>query len=132
MQGTLVVEAQAEKITVGKQDTVRQQDPVAIRKSLPYVAVMLCSVLYMLPFMRLPIRSLDEGTVLHGAVRVLEGQVPFRDFFEVMGPGTFYWLALFFKALGANWLVTRVSLTLSIVLTTVLVYFLGRHLGTVF
>jgi len=33
-----------------------------------------------------------------------------------MGPGTFYWLALWFKALGTSWLTTRVA-----VLTTALV-----------
>jgi len=130
MKTDVIVEAQ--NVTIPGKGIGRRHAAVAVRKWLPYAAVALGSALYLIPFMRLPIRSLDEGTFLHGAVRVLEGQVPFRDFFEVMGPGTFYWLALFFKALGANWLATRVSLTLSIILTTVLVYFLGRHLGTVF
>lgn len=38
----------------------------------------------------------DEGSLVYGAVRIVHGQVFARDFFEVIGPGTFYWLAMFF------------------------------------
>ena len=37
-----------------------------------------------------------EGSVDYAAVRIIHGQVFARDFFEVMGPGTPYWLAAFF------------------------------------
>jgi len=50
--------------------------------------------------MRILMHGPDEGTLIYGAQRVAEGQVPFRDFFEAMGPGTFYWEALFFKLFG--------------------------------
>lgn len=78
--------------------------------------------------MRVLMPGTDEGTLVYGAVRVLEGQVPFRDFFEVMGPGTFYWLALVFKILGTTWLATRVSLMVTSVATILLMYFLARRL----
>ena len=45
-----------------------------------------------------------------GAVRILHGQVFARDFFEVMGPGTFYLLAAFFKLFGATFLAVRIWL----------------------
>jgi hypothetical protein len=70
----------------------------------------------------------DEGTLINGAVRVAEGQLPFRDFFEVMGPGTFYWLALFFKLLGTTWLATRICLLFTTLGTTVLIFYLARRL----
>ena len=44
----------------------------------------------------------DEGLLVSGAVRIVHGQVFARDFFEVVGPGTFYWLALFFKLFGVT------------------------------
>ncbi|MGI8958285.1 MAG: ArnT family glycosyltransferase [Bryobacteraceae bacterium] len=69
----------------------------------------------------------DEGTIVYGAQRVLEGQVPYRDFVEMMGPGSFYWLALFFKLFGLGWQVTRLYLLLTGVATALLVYSITRR-----
>lgn len=57
--------------------------------------------------MRLASRIGDEAISLEGARRVLEGQLPGRDFFEAVGPGEFYWQALFFKLFGTNIAVSR-------------------------
>src|SRR3954453_11399734 len=73
----------------------------------------LCACLYILPFMRLYMLGTDEGTLDYGAVRVVQGQVFARDFFEVIGPGTFYWLAAFFKLFGVSFLATRICLFLT-------------------
>ncbi len=100
-----------------------------LAKSRRYVAVAACTILYLYPFMRFLSGGADEGTLINGAVRVIEGQLPYRDFFEVMGPGTFYWLAGFFKLLGTTWVATRVSLMLTAVLTTALMYLLSRRLN---
>jgi Dolichyl-phosphate-mannose-protein mannosyltransferase len=101
---------------------------MSLRKWHPYLVLAFCSILYLYPFTRVFLWVGDQGTLLYGAVRVTEGQVPFRDFFEVMGPGTFYWLALFFKIFGTTCLATRIWLMLNTVLTTILVYFLTRRL----
>ncbi|MFL6351608.1 MAG: glycosyltransferase family 39 protein [Bryobacteraceae bacterium] len=69
----------------------------------------------------------DEGTIVYGAQRVLEGQVPYRDFLEMIGPGSFYWLALFFKLFGLGWQVTRFYLLLTGAATALLIYFITRH-----
>jgi hypothetical protein len=78
--------------------------------------------------MRLLIHGPDEGGLIYGAERVAEGQVPFRDFFEVAGPGTFYWLAFFFKLFGTTWVATRISLLLTCLGTIVLMFHLSRRL----
>jgi hypothetical protein len=78
--------------------------------------------------MRVLLLGGDEGTFLTGAVRVAEGQIPFRDFFEAPGPGSFYWLALFFKLFGTSFLTARISLALTTVCTALLMYFLTRRL----
>ncbi len=44
--------------------------------------------------------TFDEGIYVDGARRILAGQVPYRDFFIVMGPGTFWLQALALRALG--------------------------------
>jgi hypothetical protein len=103
-----------------------------LRRALPYLLVAAGSALYLYPFMRLLMHGPDEGTLIYGAERVVEGEVPFRDFFEAMGPGTFYWLALFFKLFGTTWLATRISLFLTTASTILLMYYLGRRLRTGF
>jgi hypothetical protein len=66
--------------------------------------------LYLSLFLRSVWRIGDEGLLVHGAQRVTSGQIPFKDFFEVIGPGAFYWLALWFKVLGVSWLTSRLAI----------------------
>src|SRR5947209_6381037 len=93
-----------------------------------YFLFALCASLYILPFMRLYMLGTDEGTLDYGAVRVIHGQVFARDFFEVIGPGTFYWLAAFFKLFGVSFLATRICLFLTSFGTAFLMYFLSRRI----
>jgi 4-amino-4-deoxy-L-arabinose transferase-like glycosyltransferase len=87
----------------------------------------LCAALYLLPFLRLIFIGSDEGTLVDGAVRILHGQVFARDFFEVMGPGTFYILVALFKLFGATFLVARTWLFVTSLGTLLAMYFLTRR-----
>jgi hypothetical protein len=87
-----------------------------------------CSAMYSLPFLHLLSHNGDEGTMLVHAVRVSEGQLPFRDFFDLLGPGTFYALALFFRLFGVTWLTTRIYVLLVTTGIVVLLLFLARRL----
>jgi hypothetical protein len=49
----------------------------------------------------------DEGIVLLGADRVLRGDVPYRDFWTLYGPATFYLPAAVFRLFGETVLVER-------------------------
>lgn len=62
------------------------------------------------------------------AVEIVHGQVFGRDFFELIGPGSFYWLALFFKLFGVNFFATRTCLFLVSLGTALLMYFLSRRI----
>lgn len=93
-----------------------------------YAFVGLGAALCFLPYLRVLSPSADEGTLLVGADRVLRGELPGRDFFEVMGPGTFFWLAGFFKLLGATWLAARVELLLVNVATALLLFYASRRI----
>ena len=93
-----------------------------------YLLFTICASLYILPFMRLYMFGTDEGTLDYGAVRIVHGQVFARDFFEVIGPGTFYWLAAFFKVLGVSFFSSRVCLFITSLGTALLMYFLSRRL----
>jgi 4-amino-4-deoxy-L-arabinose transferase-like glycosyltransferase len=92
-----------------------------------YAVFTLCATVFLYPFMRTLYGGSDEGTLLIGAVRILHGQVFARDFFEVMGPGAFYWLAGFFKVFGVSFLVARVGLFIPLLGTAVTLYFLSRR-----
>jgi 4-amino-4-deoxy-L-arabinose transferase-like glycosyltransferase len=85
------------------------------------------AALYLLPIMQIYLLGTDEGTLDYGAVRIAQGQVFTRDFFEVIGPGTFYLLAAFFKLFGVSFLVSRVYLFLISLGTALLMYFLSRR-----
>src|SRR5580692_11140810 len=49
----------------------------------------------------------DEGITVTGAMRVLGGQLPHRDFYTNYGPAHFYILAGLFKLFGESLLVER-------------------------
>lgn len=91
------------------------------------MSVVLFACAYLYPFVRALRRIGDEGTIVYGAQRVAQGAVPYRDFVEVMGPATFYWLGLFFKVFGVAWWVARAHLMLTGVLISLLVYWLTRR-----
>jgi hypothetical protein len=95
-------------------------------KYFRYLIFAVCASLYLLPFMRLHYSG-DEGYFVTGAVRIVHGQVFARDFVELMGPGSFYLLAAFFKLFGVSFLATRISLFLSSLGTGLLLYFLSRR-----
>jgi hypothetical protein len=100
---------------------------VTTRKYLPYLTFTLFAGLYFLPFMRVFLQTPPEGLLVYGAVRIVHGQVFARDFFEVVGPGTFYWLALFFKLFGISFATTRICLFATSLGTALAMYFLSRR-----
>jgi len=50
----------------------------------------------------------DEGLILFDSVRILSGDVPYRDFYTNYGPAQFYILAALFKLFGASVIIERV------------------------
>jgi hypothetical protein len=87
------------------------------------------AALYCTPIGLLGIDIYDEGIRLHGAERVLNGEVPYRDFYAVYGPAAFYWPALLFKVFGHQVLVFRVSEILFTALLATAVYLLCQKGG---
>ena len=49
----------------------------------------------------------DEGSVLFGGLRVLWGDVPYRDFWTVYGPAQYWVVAFLFKIFGPSIIVER-------------------------
>lgn len=82
---------------------------------------------YYFLFVRVLWRIGDEGILVYGAQMVSQGALPYRDFFELMGPGSFYWLGLFFKVFGTNIVIARAVLLLTASFTTILLYWMTRR-----
>ncbi len=85
-------------------------------------ALILAALLYLTLCMNRTVDPTDEGLALFGAERVLNGDVPHRDFFTLYGPGQFYALAALFKLFGSSVLVERVWDTAVRCLSVVLVF----------
>ncbi len=133
--------AEVRHVSSDTEDTLRQEVPVtsfsaaiqtpeqesAVRRRWSYLIFTLCASLYLLPFMRVMFLGTDEGLLISGAVRVARGQVFARDFSEIVGPGTFYWLAIFFKLFGVTFMAAHVCLFLTSLATGLLMYFLSRR-----
>lgn len=60
----------------------------------------------------------DEGLVIYGATRILNGDIPYRDFWTLYAPATFYLLAGVFKIFGTSIIVERI---LSVIIHTLIV-----------
>ncbi len=71
----------------------------------------------------------DEGIYLDGALRILQGQAPYRDFFVLTGPGTFWLQAAVFKLLGVSFQSGRVLVILELSIMAACVFVLVRRLA---
>ncbi len=72
---------------------------------------------------------LDEGFEYQLASRILQGEVPYRNFFTVVTPLAFYWQALLIAVFGPGLIVGRTANLLCGVVTAVLLYVVGRRLA---
>lgn len=72
---------------------------------------------------------LDEGVFLYEAKRVADGQVMYRDFFDLIGPLANYALALMYLLFGASMETARGSMAVVHALIVVLMYAIARRLG---
>ena len=89
--------------------------------------VFLVSLAYLCAFLRYSSLEPDEGILLQGAQRILDGQIPYRDFFSFYTPGSFYLVAALFKGFGDSFAVARLSLAVSGAACSVVTYVLARR-----
>lgn len=85
------------------------------------------SCVYLMAFRRITTLNPDEGISLQAAQRILHGQIPYRDFFSLVTPGSYYWTALLFKVFGDSILVARTALVVYGGVFSLLTYLLARR-----
>ncbi len=85
--------------------------PGLARTSLAWAGVALVMVvavvLHLYPTMIAPLNIYDEGIIVYGAVRVMQGEIPYRDFWTQYSPGQLYALAGLFRIFGVQIAVER-------------------------
>jgi len=102
---------------------------MANRRNLPGAAVVFvvaAALLWWLAGQRL-VWINDEGIYLDGARRMLAGQVPYRDFFVLTGPGAFWNVAIFFKLFGVSLASARILLIVDLALIAACIYWLAAE-----
>jgi len=75
------------------------------------------------------ITLLDEGFTVHASERIADGQLPYRDFFTLVTPGSFVIHAALFRTFGKSLLVGRWLAVLLGTLIPMLIYQLARRLA---
>src|SRR5450755_3004856 len=71
----------------------------------------------------------DEGIYLDGGLRVLDGQIPYKDFFSLTGPGTFALEAASMRIFGATLTAGRMPVVFDIAILTACVFWLVSKLS---
>jgi hypothetical protein len=84
-------------------------------------ALFLGTVWYLLSWPR-DLYRFDEGLFLYGAVRILHGDVMYRDFFEIITPASLYGMAVMFALFGVTMETARATMGVVHGLIAVLVY----------
>ncbi len=74
-------------------------------------------------------RGFTHGIAEVGAMRVLAGEVPHRDFWTMYAPGHFYLLAGLFRIFGRQWLVSPIAASLLMAAATAGWFRIPRTLG---
>lgn len=91
------------------------------------LALFVFTVVYLSAFLRYSALEPDEGILLEGAQRILDGQLPYRDFFSFYTPGSFYLVAGLFRIFGDSFAVARFSIAIIGALFPVLTFALARR-----
>ncbi len=87
----------------------------------------LLSLAYYLSYYKYPEVDVDEGLLIHGAQRAMDGQLPLKDFHQYM-PGRYYLLAVWFLVFGKSIATARLLLVIVHTLRNILLFHVARRL----
>ena len=118
-----------------KRDSVTRPSPLVPRLSFDRLDAIVAAILFAAAFAYLALhpRNLgvtDEGLYLYEARRLLEGDLFYRDIYEIIPPGSHYLMALMFGLFGTSITVAKLSMAAVHAVTTAALYLAGRA-GTV-
>jgi len=100
------------------------------KKTFFLFILFIITAVYYLPIINLPLAPYDEAVILVGAEKVLNGQIPYRDFSSEYPPGQFYTLAAFFKLFGTSVITERIYDMIIKSLLSVFIFLIIRFLSS--
>lgn len=103
--------------------------PVSIRRVTPVLVAGL-ALAYLLTY-PLAIGGADESHLLYGAKRILDGEVIYRDFFEIIPPLSFYLFAGIYRIAGTTLLAARAGMAAIEAVGCALLFHLVRRVAGV-
>ena len=102
-----------------------------VLRAITALLLMTGALVYLQTGLYSPLNIYDEGIIVYGSVRVMDGQVPYRDFWTQYSPGQLYVLAALFGTLGKSIMVERVwDITIRATLA-LMIFVLGARLSSV-
>ena len=104
--------------------------PRSLFITLIALALFALALVYLQTGTFLPLNIYDEGIIAFGAVRVMDGQVPYRDFWTQYSPGQLYVLAGLFQAFGKTIMVEREMDIVIRAALALMIFVLGARLAT--
>ncbi len=111
-----------------QKDRAKDNDRITSQDKFALCFILIATLLISLPLLNdFPINP-DEGIILHGAIRVFNGEVPYRDFWHITLPGAIWLYAFVFKIAGDKFIVARLTGYLFIAGQCILIYLIGRRI----
>ena len=95
-------------------------------KTLPVAAV--GALAYILLGLNHGLSIYDEAIPVVAATRILDGDLPYRDFWVIYPPGQLYLLAALFKTVGPTLIVSRLAAAAALFTSCLLMYGMARQL----
>jgi hypothetical protein len=111
-----------------KSSRLRDYLRTSFAPTLLHIVLVISVFSYLALDLNRPINLYDEGTIVYGAARVLQGAIPYRDFWSVYSPGQFYVVAWLFQLFGPSIYIARIWDILVRFLIVVAVYLITRRL----
>jgi hypothetical protein len=90
-----------------------------------FLSCMLCVLFAQI---KIPFLYYDEGFAVFNATRIMDGDVPYKDFWTIYPPGQFYVLAVIFKTFGTTLLVARIYDTIVRFVIVISVYLIAKKI----
>lgn len=89
--------------------------------------VVIIGFFYYMSFVNYGISLSDEGFLVYGAERVLQGELPMSDFMSYP-PGSYFLLAFLFKIFGVDLLISRMMEIFFLLLNGLMMFYVGKRL----
>jgi hypothetical protein len=95
-----------------------------------FTVLFIITSIYYFPITNYNLGPYNEAVILVGAERILEGQIPYKDFFTIYPPGQVYAVAGLFKLFGTSVIVERIYDIIIRSLLSMLVFLIIRFLSS--